>query len=291
MPVDVALFGLHGAMVADGYDDCEGDLLARAREIVGPAAVVGAELDLHCHLTRKRVDRADLWCLQGVPAHRLPGARARIWSTSVPLPARGEHPAGRRRWWTPAGRWRFITSREPARGLVDRVMAMEGRDGLLSISIAHGFPWGDVPDVGTKVLVYSDAKLDAGGQRGAALAQRLADELTSLRHALAVPMPGIDEALDQALAFDGGPVVLADGADNPGGGAPGDSAFILQRLIERGIGNAIIGPLWDPVAARIASKQALAPRWACASAARSARCRASRWTCACASRRYGANCA
>ena len=65
-------------------------------------------------------------------------------------------------------------------------------------------------------------------------------------------MPGIDEALDQALAFEGGPVVLADGADNPGGGAPGDSTFILQRLIERGIDNACLGPLWDPVAARIA---------------------------------------
>jgi microcystin degradation protein MlrC len=76
--------------------------------------------------------------------------------------------------------------------------------------------------------------------------------LTALRHALAVPMPGIYEALDHALTFDGGPVVLADGADNPGGGAPGDSTFILQRLLERGIGDACIGPLWDPVAARIA---------------------------------------
>ena len=49
--VDIALFGLHGAMVADGYDDCEGDLLRRAREIVGPDTVIGAELDPHCHLT------------------------------------------------------------------------------------------------------------------------------------------------------------------------------------------------------------------------------------------------
>ena len=35
LPVDVVLFGLHGSMVARGYDDCEGDLLARARAIVG----------------------------------------------------------------------------------------------------------------------------------------------------------------------------------------------------------------------------------------------------------------
>ena len=59
-PVDVALFGLHGAMVADGYDDCEGDLLRRAREIVGPDTVIGAELDPHCHLTATMMESADL---------------------------------------------------------------------------------------------------------------------------------------------------------------------------------------------------------------------------------------
>ncbi|HKB55521.1 MAG TPA: MlrC C-terminal domain-containing protein, partial [Ramlibacter sp.] len=64
--------------------------------------------------------------------------------------------------------------------------------------------------------------------------------------------PTIDAALDEALAFDGGPVVIADGADNPGGGAAGDSTSILRRLIERGIGNAAVGPMWDPVAVRIA---------------------------------------
>ncbi|CCE01881.1 conserved hypothetical protein [Bradyrhizobium sp. STM 3809] len=64
-------------------------------------------------------------------------------------------------------------------------------------------------------------------------------------------MPGVDAALDQALAKDG-TIVLGDASDNPGGGAPGDSTFILRRLLERGIGNACLGPLWDPIAVRIA---------------------------------------
>ena len=34
LPVDGVLLGLHGAMVAYGYDDVEGDILARVREIV-----------------------------------------------------------------------------------------------------------------------------------------------------------------------------------------------------------------------------------------------------------------
>ena len=60
LPVDMVVLGLHGAMVAEGYDDCEGDLLQKVREIVGPGVVVGAELDPHCHLTTEMVDSADL---------------------------------------------------------------------------------------------------------------------------------------------------------------------------------------------------------------------------------------
>ena len=251
LPVDMVLLGLHGAMVADGYDDCEGDLLQRVRAIVGPKVVVGAELDPHNHLSEAMVQNADLLVAFKEYPHTdileralelVDLCQAQAEGRVQPLAAVADT----------GGLVIMHTSRQPARGFVDRIQALEGQDGILSISISHGFPWGDVADMGTKVLVYSDARVDANGTRGAALARQLADELTALRHALDVPMPGIDEALDQALAFEGGPVVLADGADNPGGGAPGDSTFILQRLLERGIGNACVGPLWDPVAARIA---------------------------------------
>ena len=55
MPVDGVLLGLHGAMVAHGYDDVEGDIIERVRAIVGPKVVIGVELDPHCHLTLKRL--------------------------------------------------------------------------------------------------------------------------------------------------------------------------------------------------------------------------------------------
>ena len=243
LPVDMVLLGLHGAMVADGYDDCEGDLLQRVRAIVGPKVVVGAELDPHNHLSEAMVQNADLMVAFKEYPHTdileralelVDMCQAKAEGRVQPLAAVADT----------GGLVIMHTSRQPARGFVDRIQALEGQDGILSISISHGFPWGDVADMGTKVLVYSDARVDADGTRGAALARQLADELTALRHALDVPMPGIDEALDQALAFEGGPVVLADGADNPGGGSPGDSTFIRQRLLERGIGKAVVGPLW-----------------------------------------------
>jgi microcystin degradation protein MlrC len=102
--------------------------------------------------------------------------------------------------------------------------------------------------MGTKVLVYTDADPD----RARTVARQLADELIGLREALTVRQPDIESALSEALAFGTGPVVLADGADNPGGGAAGDSTFILRSMLDRGVHDAAIGPLWDPIAVRIA---------------------------------------
>lgn len=247
LPVNIVLLGLHGAMVADGYDDCEGDLLTRVREMVGPDVVIGAELDPHCHLSAAMTQQADvLVCFKEYPhtdvlergQELVELCRATAMGRVKPIASVVD--------------CRMIavlhTSREPARGFVDRLQGLEGRQGILSISIVHGFPWGDVADMGTQVLVYSD-----GDQaRGDALARALANELFAMREQLRLRYPGIDAALDEALADPGAPVVLADSADNAGGGAPGDSTFILRRLLERKIDSAALGPLCDPMAVRLA---------------------------------------
>jgi microcystin degradation protein MlrC len=141
----------------------------------------------------------------------------------------------------------FPTSRQPMRGFVDRIMAMEGKDGILSISVAHCFPFADVPELGSKVLVITDGQ----PEKGAALAEKLGRELWDLRDELRPPSVSIDEALDRGVARNQGTVVIADPSDNPGGGAGGDSTFILRRMMERGITEAALGPVWDPIAVRM----------------------------------------
>jgi microcystin degradation protein MlrC len=140
----------------------------------------------------------------------------------------------------------FRTQEEPLRGFVDRMRALEGGDGILSVSFGHGFPWGDVEDVGARMLVVADGDRD----KAQALAERLGREVYDSRHAMAPRFMEIDEALDAAVAEARGPVVLADVADNPGGGAPGDATFILRRILERGITGVASGIHWDPVAVR-----------------------------------------
>ena len=247
LPVQMVLLGLHGAMVADGCDDCEGELLREVRAIVGPGVVVGAELDPHHHLSEAMLTQADL--LVSFKEYPHTDVLERGFEL-VDLCAATA--AGRVRPTVGVADCAMITivhtTREPARSFVDRLQALEGRDGVLSISLTHGFPWGDVAEMGTKVFVYTDGN----PAQAQALAQRLADELVAMRDALQPEQPGIDDALDQALATPAGPVVLADGADNPGGGAAGDSTFILRRLLDRGVQGAALGPLWDPQAVRLA---------------------------------------
>ena len=246
MPVDVVLLGLHGAMVADGCDDCEGDLLERVRAIVGPRVVIGAELDLHTHLSERMVRHADLLMAFREYPHvdaverglELVDACVAI-ARGAPRPAAAVHDCATIR--------TLRTPFEPVRGFVDRARAMEGRDGVVSISTIHGFPWGDSPDLGTKLLVYATDARTAGE-----VADRLGAELRAICDAVRERNPSIDAAIDDALASDARPIVFADGADNAGGGAPSDATFVLRRLVERGVDAAVLGPLWDPVAVSIA---------------------------------------
>lgn len=242
-PVDMVLLGLHGAMVADGYDDCEGDLAARARAIVGPKAVIGMELDPHCHLTDAMHDAADVIVTFKEVPHTDFLERADELVDLCLRTARGEI--------TPVmtvvdcrAIANFITSREPGRSLVDKIKALEGRDGILSISIVHGFPAADVYDVGTKILVISNGAPDTGR----ALALDLAQEVLGFGANRLPPMPAPREAVEQAIAIPDGPVVLADRWDNPGGGVAGDSTFILHELLRHPDVPSAVGALWDPVA-------------------------------------------
>lgn len=244
LPVDVVLFGLHGSMVARGYDDCEGDLLAHARAIAGNEAIIGAELDMHCHLSDQMVQAADAIVAFKEFPHTdfleraedlvdlcLRAARGEVKPVSAVFDCRSI-----------SG---FMTSREPGRSFVDRMKALEGRDGILSISVAHGFQAADVYDVGTKVLVIADGD----DTKARILAERLGREILGWGPGGGTPRHyKPEEAIAEALTVSGGPVVLADRWDNPGGGVAGNSTVMVEALLRHPHVPAAIGALWDPVA-------------------------------------------
>ncbi|GAB4186211.1 MAG: M81 family metallopeptidase [Thalassobaculales bacterium] len=257
LPVDAVILGLHGAMIAQGYDDCEGDLLTRVRSLVGPGVPVGAALDPHCHLTAAMLAAADALIAYKEFPHTDFVERAEELVEIVTAAA-----AGRIRPVMAAFDCRMIitmpTTQQPMRGFVDRLKALEGRDGILSISAIHCFPYGDVADIGARMLVIADGDR----AKAEALAARLGREIYALRGRTMPAYLSPDAAIDQALAGEGGTYVLADPADNAGGGAPSDNTTILRRLIERGVTGAALGPLWDPQAVRFAFAVGLGGRLA-----------------------------
>ena len=105
---------------------------------------------------------------------------------------------------------------------------------------------GDVPDLGTKIIVITD---DAPA-KGDAVAKQLGMELYALRGTTRPEFLSPEVALDRAMARADGPVVVADVWDNPGGGVPGDSTIILRELLARNVEGAALASIWDPIAVR-----------------------------------------
>jgi microcystin degradation protein MlrC len=243
MPCDVVLLLLHGAMVSTGCDDCEGDLVASIRSLVGPAVRIGIELDPHCHLTDAMVRNCDAVILMKQYPHDDYVARAEeLYDLCVRAAAGEIEPVMEMFDCRMVGF--YPTTREPMQGIVDSLHHAEKEAGILSVSFAHGFPWGDTPDTGSRLLVVAD------GDRALArrVAKRIGLEIYSRRAELLPVMASVDEAVAIAAASNG-LVTLADTADNPGGGAPGDNPFLLRAMLEAGVSDAALGCFWDPIVA------------------------------------------
>ena len=131
MPLDGVLLGLHGAMVAHGYDDVEGDVIARVREVVGAKCVIGVELDPHCHLTVKRVRHADIIVLYKEFPHTDVVERAEeVLDLVLRTLRRQATPVMSLYDCRQIGS--YPTTLPLMRAFVDRVSALEGHDGVLT---------------------------------------------------------------------------------------------------------------------------------------------------------------
>ncbi len=247
LPVDAVVLGLHGAMVAQGYLDPEGDFTARVREIVGPDVLVCAEIDPHSHLTAKRVAALDFFvAFKEFPHTDFVDRAEDLWRIAV------DTLEGRVKPVVSVFDCRMIdvfpTSRQPMRGFVDRLFGIEDSDPkVLSLSVIHGFMAGDVPEMGTKMVAVTDGE----PAHGAMLARRLGLELYANRGRHLMPSTDEITAVGQAMAATSHPILIADMWDNPGGGTAGDSTVVLKELMARGARGVAVGTIWDPVAVQL----------------------------------------
>ncbi|MFB0941460.1 MAG: M81 family metallopeptidase, partial [Paracoccaceae bacterium] len=245
MPVDIVLLGLHGAMVSQDCLDCEGELVAAVREIVGGSTIVGATFDPHSHLSQLRTHNLNLMTVFKEFPHT---DFVEVAVVFVEL----THCASLDKIKPVISTFdcKMIeilpTSREPMRSFIDKIKLLEELESILSISVIHGFMAGDVPDLGSRILVITDNAKSEGDRLAAALGA----ELFSMRGKTRPEFLTAKVAFDRAELSTASTVVIADVWDNPGGGVPGDSTILLREMLRRGIKDAALATIWDPIAVR-----------------------------------------
>jgi microcystin degradation protein MlrC len=246
LPLDAVALGMHGAMVATGEPDCEGDVVERIRRLTGPRTKIGLLLDPHCHMSARMTENCDAIVLMKEYPHVDFAERGEELLDILSATASGEirpHMA--------IFDCRMIdflaTAQEPMRSFVEKVKQLEGQDGILSISVVHGCDVGDVPDMGTRILVVTDDR----PATGARVAEELGRELFAMRGRSSLELVSMEHALERASCVGKGPLILADMGDVPGGGAPGDATYLLRAILERGIRD-VCATLYDPMAVRFA---------------------------------------
>ncbi len=244
---DAILLALHGAMAAENEPDADGVLASRLRAALPPSAALVVSLDMHANVSDRLAGAADAIVTYRTYPHQdlaETGDRAavlleRAFST-------GSRPTSRV-WRLP-----LLDGCDNGRSggtvmprLLDHARSAERGD-IWSLSVFPGFAWADAAHAGPSVVVSGQGI----GREPPDVVRRLLSEIWRTRDMRSIAVRTPEEAVDRAIAIarQGGHAVLADFADNPGGGGYGDGTALLALLIRAGQ-RAACAPIWDPEAA------------------------------------------
>jgi microcystin degradation protein MlrC len=246
-PVDGVLLQIHGAMVVETDEDPDGTILAEVRSCLPPGVPLVATFDFHANLSPLMVSSCDALLGYDTYPHvdlsdrgrEAAGLLVRMLREEIrPTMALAKPPL-----------MPHIVKQRTADGPMAEMMALareaERGEGVLRVSVAGGFAYADVPRMGMGVVAVTTGD----GEHAAEVAQSLGEAAWARREAFTAELPNAGEAVRAALACDtsAGPVVLADLADNVGGGAPGDGTVLLAELLRQG-GKGAVVVLADPEA-------------------------------------------
>ena len=242
-PLDGIVLLLHGAGVAEGYEDLEADLLSAVREKFGNDMPIGINLDLHANISQEMIDLADVTvgykCYPHVDIYdscrdvvrhlhrRITGKKA-FGKAFIHLPLVIAPIFG-------------MTVEGPAKDIRDHDQKLVNKNpALLDVSFFHGFTYADVPSCGASVVVTAETQEAADK-----FAREAAKFAWAQRRRFAAPTNSAQQAVDLAEKADY-PVVINESSDNPGGGTPGDGTHLLRELLNRNIPGTAFGFILDP---------------------------------------------
>jgi microcystin degradation protein MlrC len=246
-PWDGVLMALHGAAVAEHLADVDGYLLRRARETVGPDVPIGTAMDLHANISPAMVKHSDVLVTYRTNPHVDARERAIEVAELIIGAARGQIRPVQALQQLPAAINILCqnTGTPPMRDVLADLAATMAVPGVLTATVAEGYPYADVPEMGMAVVVVTDGDRDAAH----AHARQLAGKVWARRAQFDAAAASVEDALRRGATAERGPVLLLDVGDNIGGGSPGDSVVILSAAIRLGI-PGVLSIIADPEAAR-----------------------------------------
>jgi microcystin degradation protein MlrC len=237
-PVDGVLLSLHGAMVAGNFLDADGEILRRVRAALGPGTPLVVTLDYHANLTEEMVRWPDAMLGYDTYPHVDQAERgfeaAEILHRMLREGLRPVMALARRPFMPHI--LSQLTERPPMADALALAHELERRSDVVSVSVAAGFPYTDVPTAGFSVFVVGRDSPESARE----MAEQVAESVWVRRKEFAVKAPGVEDAVRRAVGETRGLTVLVDVGDNLGAGTPGDGTFILSELLKQGAKEALV---------------------------------------------------
>ena len=248
---DGVMLNLHGAMVADGIDDGEGEFLRRIRQL-RPNMPIAVALDMHANISSEMVKLATVITGYHLYPHLDMGATGRrageilmavIANRITPAVAWGRVPML-------AHTMRQSTDEAPNRDLQAKAAAFETEGRALAASVFTGFNLADVPDACLSAVVITDGDETA--------AQAIVDELLEMAWSARADFRFVSEPLADSvarargMANEEGPVFLLDHCDNAASGGTMDTTAVLAEIIAQGLEDVAFFGIFDPAAVEAA---------------------------------------
>jgi microcystin degradation protein MlrC len=248
MPLDAVYICEHGAGITTGDRDPDGAVFALVREIVGPNIPIVATVDLHANISDRMVDSVDVLISYKRNPHTDMAERGAEAAATLNELLGGMKPSVahiRMPICSPPTQLLTARGQGPYADMIEAAEAID-HPGIVNISILGGFAYGDTPKNGLTIIVTT--------RQDPALAQQTAEQLAALgwreraRFAPELTSPEQAIALAKATGDDASrlPILLADVADNPGGGGRGNTPFLLRQLLEADVKGVLFGVFTDP---------------------------------------------
>ncbi|MBN8490850.1 MAG: M81 family metallopeptidase [Burkholderiales bacterium] len=256
LPLDGVFISSHGAALTTGSDDPDGELFEHVRLLVGPDVPVVAVLDLHTNVSARMTDALSAFVAYRTNPHvdlfdR--GQEAALLLRAMLSDGPGQVVLEKLP-FVPASTDQLIAPGTPYQALVDAGQAQLGGP-ILNVSLCGGFPLADCGKCGFSVVVT--ARLGAGAQ-ARDVARTLAAQVWARRQDFVTSLTPLDRAVRLAVeageALQRDPLILADVADNPGGGGDGNTTFLLRALIEAGARGVLVAVFTDAALAEEAHR-------------------------------------